>query len=396
MKIAVLGGAGAMARTIVKDLSESKAVEKILVADYREKEAKAYAASFNDDRIGGSFVDASDIDKTAELIKDYDVLINAAQHFVNIPAMKACLKGGCHYTDLGGLFHITLKQMELFDDFEQAGLTAVICMGSAPGITNVLARYAYDNLDTVEKVILSDGILDLTDMKGADVFISPYSIRTIMSEFADDAVMYTDGQFVSIAPSSGKIEIDFPEPIGRRECIQTLHSEPATIPASFKEKGIKEVKWYLSLPPELEAKVSFLASLGFDKSELLKIHGTEVAPIDVLAAVIEKQIQEKCKNLQFEINDMECLRAQVTGTKEGENMEFVVDCIVKTHSRWKCSSGDLCTGVPPSIIAQMLGGKMITQPGVWPPEQIVEPVEFFRQLSAREMHVGVSINKTLF
>jgi len=51
VKIVVLGGAGAMANAIVKDLSENPSVEQVLVADYREKEAVKFANSFNDSRI---------------------------------------------------------------------------------------------------------------------------------------------------------------------------------------------------------------------------------------------------------------------------------------------------------------------------------------------------------
>ncbi len=395
MKIVVIGGAGAMARTIVRDLSESRDLEKILVADYREKDAEEYASSFKDERIEGAFVDAYDVEKTAALIGGYDVLINSAQHYVNIQAMEACLLAGCHYTDLGGLFHTTLKQMKLSDQFKDAGLTAVISMGSAPGITNVLARYAYDRLDKVDKVVVSDGITDMTDTKGIDVFIPPYSIRTIMSEYADDAVMFADGEFKTVPPVAGVLEINFPDPIGKRRCIQTLHSEPATIPTSFKDKGIREVIWCLSLPPELEEKVIFLASLGFDRSKPLKVGGVEVAPLDVLAAVVENQVQEKCAGEEFKINDLECLRAQVVGQKNGETIEYTVDCIARASKRWNCSSGDVCTGVPPSIIAQRLARGSINKPGVWAPEQIVEPIDFFKELAMRDMKFSASTNKEL-
>ena len=390
MKIAILGGAGAMARTVVRDLSENPEVEEILLADYRGNIAEEVAHSFKDSRIKGCFVDAKDINQTASILKGYDALINSAQHYINLDAMRACLEARCHYTDLGGLFHITLQQLELFESFKQAGLTAVICMGSAPGITNVLARYAYDELDTVEKVVLCDGIADMTDMKGNDVFIPPYSIRTIMSEFADDAVMYADGSFNTISPLEGVLEINFPEPIGKRKCIQTLHSEPATISTSFKDKGVKEVIWCLSLPPALEEKAKFLASLGFNQNELIRVGSVEVAPIDALAAVIEKQVEEKCCDIEIEINDIECLRVQVTGKKGEHVIEYVIDCIVRPNKKWGCSSGDVCTGVPPSIVAQMLAKGTLQKPGVWAPEQALEPMGFFKELSSRGMRVYAS------
>ena len=101
MRIAVIGGAGAMGRTTVRDLSESSKVKEILIADYRGEKAREYAASFKDSRIQGSFVDAYKIDETANLIREYDAVINAAQYDVNINVMRACLKAGCHYNDLG-------------------------------------------------------------------------------------------------------------------------------------------------------------------------------------------------------------------------------------------------------------------------------------------------------
>jgi len=392
MKIAVIGGAGAMGRTIIRDLSESSEVKQILVADYQEGKAKEYAASFKDSRIKGSFVDAYQIKETANLIKGYNAVINSAQYYVNISIMKACLEAGCHYNDLGGMFHTTRKQLELFDDFKKAGLTAVLGIGSAPGITNILAGYAYDRLDEVEAVRLSAAAVDMTDMKDIDVFAPPYSIRTIMEEYSDESVQFINGEYKTLPPLSGAEETVFPELIGRRTCIHTLHSEPATIPASFKDKGVKEVTWRLSLPPEFEEKAKFLASIGFASTEEVKVQGVKVAPVEVLAAVLDKHVKEKLEGVELKINDVECLRAQVIGKKDERKVEYVVDCIARTHSRWGV---DCSTGVPPSIVAQMQVEGIIKEPGVWGPEQVIDPEYFFKELAKREMCVEVTIKEAL-
>ena len=392
MKIAVIGGGGAMARTIIRDLSECPDVKEILVADYQEKKAKEYAASFQDSRIKGSFIDAYKIKETANLIKGYDAVINSAQYYINISVMKACLEAGCHYNDLGGMFHTTRKQLELFGDFKRAGLTAVLGIGCAPGITNVLAGYAYQQLDEVEVVHLSDAAVDMTDMKGINAFAPPYSIRTIMEEYSDESVEFIDGEYKTLPPLSGAEEIVFPEPIGRRICFHTLHSEPATIPASFKDKGIKEVTWKLGLGPEFHERTKFLASAGFAGKEPIKVQSVEVAPVEVLAAVVDRQVKEKLEGVELKFKGVKCIRAQVVGKKNGRRVEYVVDCIHGVHSRW----GEFCsTGVPPSIVAQMQAKGMIKQPGVWAPEQVIEPEYFFRELAKREMHVQVTIKEDL-
>ena len=392
MKIVVIGAAGLMGSTIVRDLSESPGVEEILVADCQEEKAKELAASFNDSRIKASFVDASNIEETANLIKGYDVVINSALYYVNISTMKACLRAGCHYNDLGGMFHTTRKQLELFDDFKEAGLTAVLGIGSAPGTTNVLARYAYDRLDKVDTVRLSSGGIDLTDMKGIDVFMPPYSLRTIMEECTDNAVEFIDGEYKAFPALSGLEEITYPEPIGKCLCFHTLHSEPATIPASFKDKGVKEVTWKLGLPPEFVERAKFLASVGFGSTKPIKVQDMEVIPREVLVAVVDKQVKDKLEGVDIKTNITRSRHAQVIGEKNGRKVEYVLDCISGVHSRW----GVHCaTQVPPSIAAQMQAKGMIKEPGVWAPEQVIDPEYFFRELSKREMRVQVMVKEDI-
>lgn len=392
MKIAVIGAIGFMGPIIVRDLSESSEVEEVLVADYQESKAREYAASFKDPRIKACFVDVRNIEETAKALAGYNAVVNSVHSSLNISVMKACLEAGCHYNDMGGLFHITRKQLELHDDFRKAGLTAVLGIGSAPGITNVEARYAYDRLDEVEAVRMSAAQLYRPDLKDIYVFKPPYSVRTIMEEFSAESMQFIDGEYRNLPPLSGAEEILFPEPIGRRTVIYTLHSEPATIPASFKDKGVREVTWKLGFPPEFDDKFKFLASIGFANDESVKVQGTEVSPLEVLTAVLAKHVKEKLEGVEVKRNDMGVRRAQVLGKKGNRKVEYVVDCIAGTHSRW----GTTCaTQVPPSIVAQMQVKGMIEQPGVWAPEQVIEPEYFFRELAKREMCIQVTIKEDI-
>jgi saccharopine dehydrogenase-like NADP-dependent oxidoreductase len=394
MKIVVLGGAGAMGRTAVRDLSENSEVKEILIADLQEAKAKEFAASFQDFRIKGAGVDANKVEETANVIKGYDTVINTAMYFCNISVMRACLKAECHYNDLGGFFHTTREQLGLFDDFKKAGLTAVLGIGVAPGTTNVLSRYGYDRLDEVEKVHLSYAVVDITDMKGIDVFQPGYSLVSIMREFCDEAWAFIDGEYKAFPPGSEPEEIVYPEPIGKRTCIYTLHSEPATIPASYKDKGVKEVTWKLGLPPGFEERARFLASLGFGSSEPVIVRGVEVIPLEVLAVVTDKQVREKLAGVELELNQVACARAQVIGKKNGRKTEYIVDSIARTPHRL----GDVIavgTGVPPSITAQMQVKGMIKEPGVWGPEQVIAPEYFFSELARREIRVQVTMKEDL-
>ena len=396
MKIAIIGAAGAMARTIILDLLDNPEVEKILLADFQGEKAKRIAASMSDDRLEACFVDGYHVEATAEAISGFDAVINSAQLFPNLfeKIMDACLIAGCHYNDLGGLYWTSRKLLNRFGEFEAANLTAVLCIGSAPGITNVLGRYACDRLDRVESAHFWDASVDNTNMQEIDAFLPPYSIRTIMQEFTDKPVMFLDGEYKELPPCSGAAEMDFPEPIGRRTCIHTLHSEPATFVPTFQDKGIRNCTWRLGLPTELDEKAQFLSSIGFGSTDPITVGSVEVVPREVLSSVLEKHVEEKLSAVELALDDVECLRAQVLGTVDDKDIEYIVDCVAKPHSRWGGSCGDLCTGTPPSITAQMQAKGIIEKSGVWGPEIIV-PELFFSELAKREMQVTVTRKEVL-
>src|ERR671911_735096 len=95
-----------------------------------------------------------------------DVLVNSASYRFNLAAMEACLEAGCHYLDLGGLYRITSRQLDTFspsgaDRFVDAGLLAVLGIGSAPGKTNLMGAVAKRELGDVDSMHVSAGGRDL-------------------------------------------------------------------------------------------------------------------------------------------------------------------------------------------------------------------------------------------
>jgi hypothetical protein len=68
-------------------------------------------------------------------------------------------------------------------------------------------------------------------------------------------------------------------------------------------------------------------------------------------------------------------------------VERLAECVVRPHPGWQASSGQLDTGVPPSIVAQFLATKVIDRPGVLAPEDAVPPEPFLAELAARNMEV---------
>ena len=140
MKIVVLGGAGKMGALAVEDLVVNQRVDDVVLADRDMVGAAAIAEYLDNPKLSIAEADLNDHAALVAMLEPADACVNATVYYTNLKVMEACLEAGTHYTDMGGLFHGTLKQLELSDRFAHAGISAVLGMGSAPGAPNILAR----------------------------------------------------------------------------------------------------------------------------------------------------------------------------------------------------------------------------------------------------------------
>src|SRR5688572_3697761 len=126
----VVFGAGAMGRITARDLVEFARGAQIVVADYDEQAAKEVARSLarRGGRTSHARVDATDVAASARLLEGAFAVLNCLQYQLNLDVMRAALRARCHYVDLGGLFHVTRKQLRLHREFRRAGRLAVLGM----------------------------------------------------------------------------------------------------------------------------------------------------------------------------------------------------------------------------------------------------------------------------
>ena len=138
MRVAVLGAAGTIAPAIVRDLAESDEVEEIVLLDLRAEEAERVAREHGVGKAIARRVDARE--NLATALAPVEMLVNSASYRLNLVAMEAALAAACHYLDLGGLYRVTGEQLAFGSRFEEAGLLAVLGIGSSPGKTNLSLR----------------------------------------------------------------------------------------------------------------------------------------------------------------------------------------------------------------------------------------------------------------
>ena len=367
MKIAVLGAAGAMAQVVVRDLLEFVPEVAITAADRRP-------ISHPDRRVRFAAVDVTDETATARLLDGHDAVLNCVTYYFNVPVMRAALAARVPYSDLGGLYHGSLKQFALHEDFRRAGVTALLGMGSTPGITNVMAGALAEGLDSVDSVHVRVGCVDRSASGPLPV---PYALDTVLDEFSLEPMVFEGGAARAVPPMSGAEPIDFPEPVGRAQAIYTLHSEVAMFPRSFP--GLRDASFKVAFEPEFVARVRFLVELGFASRDAL---AGGASPREMLLAVAARQPPPSGAP-----RDADHLRVSLAGRRDGRGVARQADLTVTPHEGWAMAAGALDTGVPLSIAGQLLASRTISEPGVLCPETAVPHELFFEMLERRGMRV---------
>jgi saccharopine dehydrogenase-like NADP-dependent oxidoreductase len=389
MKIVVLGGAGKMGCIAVQDLAGDRRVGEVVIADLNLDQARTVAEAIGSDKISIQRVDLGDHEALVGVLRGAGACLNATVYYTNLPVMEACLEAGTHYTDMGGLFHVTRKQLALTDRFTEAGISAVLGMGSAPGVPNVQARYAADRLDTVESVRIYDGIKP----PPPDDVRFTYAVPTIVDELTMAPMVYRDGEFLACEPLSEFEDYWFTPPLGLLPMHLSLHSEVATIPVSFRDRGLRECWFkinYWGMAPETVAKIRVLADLGFAGQEPVDVKGQPVVPRDLLVALMAGYVPPITDFLAPPENQppdwTKEIVTEVRGTKGGRAVTYRLGTLT--------CKGALPTGVAPARAAIWLAEGRVP-PGVHPPELALDPEPFFKELEEREVYTQVSVTKFL-
>jgi lysine 6-dehydrogenase len=354
LNVAVLGAGGTIAPAIVRDLAESDEASSLLLLDLDGDRAAGVAERHGQGKARSAAVDARA--GLAGELDGVDVLVNSASYRVNLDAMRACLEAGCHYLDLGGLYHMTSRQLELDADFREAGLLALLGMGSSPGKTNVMAALAAREAGGDPRSV--DVIAAGRDRDPPSGFSVPYALRTLVDELTLPPVVVRDGEPTEVEPLSPGGRVSFPEPIGEAETIYTLHSEVLTFPDSF---GCSESSFRLSLAPELLERLRELTSASEDELERA---AREAVPPSGRTVSVHMVVADGA----------------------------TVTAVTRPMERWGLGGGVVSTAAPAAAAVRLLARGRIEARGALPPERCVEADDLFPQLRLRNCRFDVEVN----
>lgn len=393
--IAILGGAGMMGQGIIRDLLSDRAIIDIVevrLFDTHRERMEALRELLDDSRLTLHDLDVADAAALARSLAGADICINAvptlAGHQMEIFA--AALAAGVDYVDLGGLGTYTVKQLEWQERFREAGVVAVLGVGADPGMSNVICRAVADQFDEVDSINLY-WAATLTGPENP-VLVPPYSVSTVLAEYAHPCIQFLDGRHVECQPQTGVETIDLPQPWGRCEFMYSVHSEQLTVPLAdgIRQKGIKEFTWKLHLPNrEHEAWVG-LVKAGFgDFDRPVEVNGMSVRPLDVLNAVIHRNIGDKQEQIPQQ-QSHEIHFAIGRGRIGGKAASARCEVMVRPDPMYD-GYVDAATSMNASIAVQLILSRA-RRPGVYAPEAYFDVESYFREAKKRKFAISQTLD----
>jgi saccharopine dehydrogenase-like NADP-dependent oxidoreductase len=377
-------GAGGVGDAFAAIASRRSFVETIVVGDIDPARAARVAA--RDPRYTAITLDASDAANVAGAAgeADADLVMNAADPRFVMPIFEGALAAGAHYMDMAMSISTPHPerphsecgvklgdlQFERAAAWEERGLLALCGMGVEPGIADVFARYAADELFTsIREVGIRDGA-DMT-VRGYD-FAPTFSIWTVIEECLNPPVVWErDRGWFTTPPFSEPEVFRFPGGIGDVECVNVEHEEVLLVPRWI---DCERVTFKYGLGDEFINVLEVLHQLGLDSTDPVGVRGAQVAPRDVVAACLPDPA-----TLGDRIEGRTCAGTWVTGVgadadgkPSGEREVYLYHVVdnAETMGRDGAQAVVWQTAVGPVVACELIDAGVWSGAGVLGPEAL--------------------------
>jgi len=380
MKV-LLVGVGGVGEAIAVIAKSQPWVKQVVLSDYNTERIKEVQGKLGDtQRFPGEWVDASHQEQIEELAKKYkvDLIMNACDPSFNVPIFEAAYNYGCTYMDMAMSLsepHPTdpyrqcgVKlgdyQFERAELWEKKGLLAILGLGVEPGMADVFARYAQDYLfDEIEEIGIRDGAN--LEVRGYE-FAPNFSIWTTIEECLNPPVIWeADKGWYTTEPFSEPEVFEFPEGIGKIECVNVEHEEVLLVPRWIK---CKRVTFKYGLGDQFINVLKTLKMLGLDNKEPIKVKDVWVAPRDVVAACLPDPA-----HLGDKMFGKTCAGTWVKGIKDGKPRQVYIYQVADNE---ECMRRLGCQAVVAQTAFNPVIGWELLEHGIWKGAGVLGPEAF--------------------
>lgn len=365
-RVTVLGGCGAVGSFAVRTLAQSGVFSEIVIADANHERASRMAKELGAG-VTAAACDVLDPPGLRQVIQGSDVVLNCVGPFYTTvkPILAAVMEAGIHYVDVCDDVDVTLELLEMDEAVRRAGIAVLLGMGSSPGMTNVIARFAADVLlDSIDAV-------DIFHTHGGEPFEGPGVIEHRFHCMSIPIPMYLDGELRYVnyfEPDGVALRQTFTFPyIGETPIYPYPHPEQITLPRHLKlqrvtNKGSVLPEAYYNLTGEM-------VRLGLTGRQPLPVRGQSVVPYDFAIAHILRERERILKEAGFG-RQRGCVSVIVGGTKDGKPLTY------RFHMASTSQALGEGTGIPAALGAILMQQGKVQGRGVLPPEACLNAAEF--------------------
>jgi saccharopine dehydrogenase-like NADP-dependent oxidoreductase len=364
MKILALG-AGGMGEAAAVTAASFDEIQELIVADLNLENAQRVAS-----RCGGKAtaarIDVTRQDDLVALMQQADAVMNCVGPFFRfgVPILEAAIAARRHYFDICDDPEPTLKMLELGDKAREAGITAVIAGGASPGTTNLLARLAYESLDTVDELITAWNI-ESSDDSPEDPLTFSMAIVHWMQQISGTILEWQEQRLQDVRPLREEL-IDYPGR-GQRMVWTVGHPEPITLARTYP--GLKN-SYCAMVMTSLNARVFHQLQAAIDRGDqTLEEAARELVEVSQESSWLTRMVATVSRWLDGPA--LPQFFALARGTQDG--VPATTAASIRAYPEEMANA----TGIPLALTARLFAQGKITAHGVHAPERVINPREFF-------------------
>lgn len=224
-------------------------------------------------------VDVHDAHSLDQACENVDLIFNAAGPFYRnaAPILEAALRHRIDYIDVNDDHDVAERlfgDQAFMDRVRAAGIRMVVGCGFAPGLTNVMTRYACRSLDQVEAIHLTLAV------PFVPALFTPAVLEHMFHITAGPVTQVLDGERRQAPGWGGEREVAFMAPFGTYPAYYFGHGE--TVSLAHFTPGVREVTNRLAFfPASGSEKWRTLIEQGFASSDPLPDLG--ISPAQYIA-----------------------------------------------------------------------------------------------------------------
>jgi saccharopine dehydrogenase-like NADP-dependent oxidoreductase len=363
-KVLVVGGAGDMGSVACQTLALDDAVDAVIVADRDADRARAVASSLGSQGLALA-LDITDAAALDDALAGVDLVLNTVGPFFQFgpPVLQAAIRTGTDYADIMDDWQPTVEMLEFDAQAREAGIVALIGMGASPGVSNVLAAKAMQQLDTARSLhtVWRAGVGIPRPPEEGEEIEPAAAIDHWIHNLAFPIRVWRDGRHQEVMPLE-EVSIRYP---GRGSATTWMcgHPEPITLPVTYP--GLVESYNLMTSRPGLIAVAGEICA---------RVAAGELTVSEAGVELIRAKGRRGPE--AGEAPDLPGVFVLAEGVKDGVPTRVAVTTNVLPGGSMGAS-----TSIPLAVAAGMMVRGEIARPGVHAPEAVVDPDRFFERLA---------------